>query len=113
MNTPLNFKKSNGLIPAIIQDCKTNEVYMLGFMNPESLEQTKKTGFVHFYSRSRKKIWMKGEKSGNKLKVIEIYSDCDADTLLIKVELQGTHVCHTGSLTCFQNTLPIKITYDI
>lgn len=89
------------LTPTIIQDYKTGTVYMLGYSNTQSLELTKKTGYVHFWSRSRNKLWLKGEESGNKLRVKEISNDCDHDTLLIKVELEGTCVCHTGALTCF------------
>ncbi len=97
----LDFKKGNGLIPAIIQDEKSGDVYMLGYMNEQALEETKKTGKVHFWSRSRKKLWMKGEESGNILVVKEILIDCDNDTILIKVKLQGAVVCHTGNKTCF------------
>lgn len=93
------------LIPAIIQDYKTQDVYMLGYMNTEALEKTKETGWVYFWSRSRNKLWMKGEQSGNKLKVKSIFLDCDKDTLLIKVELFGTHVCHTGSKDCFSECI--------
>lgn len=93
--------KITDLTPTIIQDSKSGVVYMLGFSNQESLEKTQSTGFVHFWSRSRNKLWMKGEESGNKLKVIEIRKDCDDDALLIKVELLGTHVCHTGNTSCF------------
>ena len=98
----IDFKKNSGLVPAIIQDYKTNEVYMLGYMNETALEKTQETGFVHFWSRSRKKLWMKGEESGNKLKMTELYIDCDNDTILIKVELIGACVCHTGSKSCFK-----------
>src|SRR5437868_6071527 len=101
MKHTINFSKGNGLVPAIIQDYKSGDVYMLGYMNKEALQQTIDTGWVHFWSRSRKKLWMKGEESGNKLKVHEIYADCDDDTLLIKVELKGSNVCHTGSKSCF------------
>lgn len=99
--TSLNFDKLNGLIPAIIQDASTNRVLMLGFMNRESLEKTRKTGFATFYSRTRRQIWTKGETSGNFLKVSDIIPDCDGDTLLIKAVPQGP-VCHTGSDTCFE-----------
>lgn len=95
----LIFKK--GLMPAIIQDYKTNEVLMLGYINKESLEKTKNTGWVFFWSRSKSKLWMKGEESGNKLKVKKILKDCDGDTILIKVELIGANVCHTGNKSCF------------
>ncbi len=97
----IDFKKDNGLVPTIIQDYQSNEVYMLGYMNKESLEKTKKTGYVWFFSRSKNRLWMKGEQSGNKLKVKQILTDCDNDSLLIKVELEGSHVCHTGEKCCF------------
>lgn len=97
----LDFSKDNGLIPTIIQDDNTLEVYMLGYSNKRSLEKTLSTGFVYLWSRSRNKLWMKGEESGNKLAVKEIYSDCDGDTILMKVKLIGKNVCHTGSKTCF------------
>lgn len=89
------------LIPTIIQDYKSKAVYMLGYSNAKSLEKTKKTRYVWFWSRSRKKLWTKGEESGNKLKVKEIYFDCDRDTILIKALLIGKNVCHTGNLSCF------------
>ena len=93
------------LIPTIIQDYKSKAVYMLGYSNAKSLEKTRRTGYIWFWSRSRKKLWMKGEESGNKLKVIKIYFDCDQDTLLIKVMLIGKNVCHSGSLSCFFNLI--------
>lgn len=74
---------------------------MLGYMNEEAFQKTKTTGFVHFFSRSRSKLWMKGEESGNKLKVVEVKTDCDADTILVKVILIGKNVCHTGNVSCF------------
>ena len=101
----IDFEKNNGLIPTIIQDNQTLEVYMLGYNNKESLEKTKSSGFVWFYSRSRKKLWMKGEESGNKLNVVNMYSDCDGDTILIKVDLIGKNVCHTGNKSCFYKKL--------
>ena len=91
----------NKLIATIIQDFKTFEIYMLGYSNKESLEKTKSSGYVWFYSRSRKKLWMKGEESGNKLKVVNIFIDCDDDTILIKTKLIGSNVCHTGNKSCF------------
>ncbi|MFA6532724.1 MAG: phosphoribosyl-AMP cyclohydrolase [Patescibacteria group bacterium] len=93
------------LIPTIIQDYKSKAVYMLGYSSVKSLEKTRKTGYVWFWSRSRKKLWMKGEESGNKLKVKKIYLDCDKDTLLFKVKLIGKKVCHTGNLSCFFNLI--------
>jgi len=91
------------LIPTIIQDYKSKAVYMLGYSSVKSLKKTNETGFVWFWSRSRKKLWMKGEESGNKLKVIKIFFDCDKDAILIKVKFIGKNVCHTGNLTCFFN----------
>lgn len=97
----LNFtKNSDGLLPAIIQDSRTGIVLMLGYMNQESFDLTKDSGIVVFFSRSRNKIWEKGETSGNFLNVKEILIDCDEDTILIKAEPVGP-VCHTGSSTCF------------
>ncbi|MDH6357661.1 phosphoribosyl-ATP pyrophosphohydrolase/phosphoribosyl-AMP cyclohydrolase [Parabacteroides sp. PF5-9] len=96
----LDFDKMGGLIPAIIQDNNTNKVLMLGFMNEEAFEQTRQTGKVTFYSRSKNRLWMKGETSGNVLKVVDITADCDNDTLLVKAIPAGP-VCHTGNDTCF------------
>ena len=90
-----------GLIPAIIQDVKSNEVLMMAYMNKTSLEKTVETGRTCFWSRSRQKYWMKGETSGNVQIVKEIFYDCDEDTLLIKVEQIGSSACHTGNRTCF------------
>ena len=98
----LDFKKMDGLVPAIVQDHRTNEVLMLGFVNPESFDRTVSTGFVTFFSRTRQKLWMKGETSGNRLKVISTSTDCDFDALLFKVEVQGDGlVCHEGTVSCF------------
>jgi len=108
MKTFLDFTKSNGLIPTIIQDYKSCDVYMLGYMSKESLQKTQETGYVYFWSRSRKRLWMKGEESGNKLKIKRIYTDCDNDSLLLKVELIGESVCHTGNKSCFYTKLEGK-----
>lgn len=99
----MDFNKMNGLVPAIIQDARTLRVLMLGFMNEEAFEKTKKIGQVTFYSRTRERLWTKGEESGNSLDVVEIIEDCDSDTLLIKVNPRGP-VCHTGSDTCFDES---------
>lgn len=97
----INFEKyADSLVPAIVQDVETQKVLMLGFMNVESLELTKTTGKVTFFSRSRQQIWTKGETSGNFLEVKEILMDCDADTILVKAKPVGA-VCHTGADTCF------------
>ncbi len=97
----LDFEKENGLIPAIVQDDASGEILMLGFMNAEALEITQKTGFVTFYSRSRKKLWTKGETSGQRLVVRELLVDCDQDALLVRAELWGAAVCHEGYRSCF------------
>nr|WP_185153840.1 bifunctional phosphoribosyl-AMP cyclohydrolase/phosphoribosyl-ATP diphosphatase HisIE [Dysgonomonas sp. 520] len=96
----MDFEKTGGLIPAIIQDNETNKVLMLGYMNEESLAKTHETGKVTFFSRTKNRLWTKGEESGNFLNVISIKDDCDHDTLLIKVNPVGP-VCHTGEDTCF------------
>lgn len=96
----LNFEKTNGLIPAIIQDSVTNKVLMLGYMNEEALTKTQETGRVTFFSRTKQRLWTKGEESGNYLNVVSIKDDCDHDTLLIKVNPEGP-VCHTGTDTCW------------
>jgi phosphoribosyl-ATP pyrophosphohydrolase/phosphoribosyl-AMP cyclohydrolase len=103
----LDFDKYQGLIPAIIQDHRTDKVLMLGFMNREAYDKTRRERRVTFYSRTRKELWTKGETSGNYLYVKDIIEDCDQDTLLIKADPQGP-VCHTGSDTCFneKNQLP-------
>lgn len=101
MNTELNFDKLGGLIPAIIQDNNTSKVLMLGFMNKEAYEKTVETGKVTFFSRSKNRLWTKGETSGNTLQVVSISPDCDQDTLLIKCIPAG-QVCHTGMDTCFR-----------
>ena len=101
----LDFEKMGGLIPAIIQDNNTGKVLMLGFMNEEAYEKTTETGKVTFFSRTKNRLWMKGEISGNILQVVNIMADCDNDTILVKAVPTGP-VCHTGSDTCFgeQNT---------
>lgn len=96
----LDFEKMGGLIPAIVQDNNTNKVLMLGFMNEEAYEATKNTGKVTFFSRTKNRLWMKGETSGNTLQVVSTMIDCDNDTLLIKANPAGP-VCHTGTDTCF------------
>lgn len=96
----LNFEKMGGILPAIIQDARSNEVLMLGFMNQEAYEKTVSDGKVTFYSRTKERLWTKGEESGNFMDVVEILEDCDADTLLIRANPQGP-ACHTGKRTCF------------
>ena len=102
----MDFTKLDGLIPAVVQDGETLEILMVGFMNEEALALTKKTGFVTFFSRTRNKLWMKGETSGNQLQVLDTLVDCDDDTLVIKVKRLGDgNVCHTGERTCFYRKL--------
>ncbi len=98
----MDFSKLDGLIPAVVQDDTSNEVLMVGFMNDEAWALTQQTGYVTFFSRTRNKLWMKGETSGNRLAVRKMLVDCDEDTVLIKVTREGDgNVCHTGERTCF------------
>jgi phosphoribosyl-AMP cyclohydrolase len=98
----MDFSKLAGLIPAVVQDDASSEVLMVGFMNEEALQQTRATGYVTFFSRTRNALWTKGETSGNRLRVKRLLVDCDEDTLLIRVERLGDgNVCHTGERTCF------------
>lgn len=101
----LDFSKSDGLITAVIQDHATGRVLMVGFMNEEAFRNTVESGFATFYSRSRKKLWLKGETSGHRLVVKEISTDCDRDALLVKVEARGPGVCHEGYQSCFYRRL--------
>lgn len=96
----IDFAKLNGLVPCVVQDSSTNKVLMLAFMNEEAYEKTKREKKVTFYSRSKKRLWTKGETSGNSLELVEILKDCDTDSLLIKVNPKGP-TCHTGADTCF------------
>src|SRR5471032_2162981 len=102
----INFAKDSGLVAGIVQDAKSGEVLMLGFLNDESYRKTLETGFVTFWSRTRSKLWMKGETSGNRLKIVSMATDCDNDALLFRVEVEGDGlVCHEGTVSCF--TKPI------
>ncbi len=101
----LDFGKLGGLVPAVIQDYATGRVLMLGFMNEEAFRKTVETGFATFYSRSRSKLWLKGETSGHRLVVKEISTDCDLDSVLLRVEPLGPGVCHEGYQSCFYRTL--------
>ena len=104
----IDFEKMDGLVPGIVQDAKTGEVLMLGFLNPTSYAKTLESGFVTFWSRTRQKLWMKGETSGNRLRVISAATDCDNDTLLFRVAVEGDGlVCHEGTVSCF--TRPITM----
>ena len=102
----MDYSKLAGLVPAVIQDSENAEVLMVGFMNEAALALTRSTGFATFFSRTRNKLWMKGETSGNKLEVVDLLVDCDDDTVLLKVKRLGDgNVCHTGQRTCFFRTL--------
>ena len=104
----IDFTKMDGLIPGMVQDAKTGELLMLGFLNETSYAKTLESGYVTFWSRSRQKLWMKGETSGNRLRVVEAATDCDNDALLFKVEVEGDGlVCHEGTVSCF--TKPIAM----
>ena len=102
----IDFEKAGGLVAGIVQDAKTGEVLMLGFLNEESYQKTTETGFVTFWSRTRSKLWMKGETSGNRLRVVSAATDCDNDALLFRVEVEGDGlVCHEGTVSCFTKPL--------
>jgi len=112
----IDFDKAGGLVPAIIQDYRSGDVLMLGFMNSMSFAETQRSGEVVFFSRSRNKLWKKGESSGHVLKVRELRVDCDADAVLIRVEAVGPGVCHEGYRSCFFRALEsdgqVKITEE-
>ena len=108
----LDFTKYNGLIPVIIQNNETQQVLMLGYMNEEALQKTQKENVVTFFSRSKKRLWTKGETSGNFLKVISIKEDCDQDALLIKVVSDGP-TCHNGTTSCFASEVPISFLNEL
>ena len=98
----MNFDKLDGLIPAVVQDDESDEVLMVGFMNEEALRRTVASGFATFFSRTRNTLWMKGETSGNRLQVVRMLTDCDVDTVLVRVRRLGEgNVCHTGARSCF------------
>ena len=97
----IDFGKMEGLVPAVVQEWTTGEVLMLGYMNREALEETLRSSDVTFYSRSRQKLWKKGETSGHSLRVVELRIDCDADTVLARVEMRGPGACHEGFRSCF------------
>ncbi len=102
----LDFDKMDGLVPGIVQDARTGEVLMTGFLNEESWRRTRETGYVTFWSRTRRKLWAKGETSGNRLRVISAATDCDRDTLLFRVHVEGDGlVCHEGMVSCFTRPL--------
>jgi phosphoribosyl-ATP pyrophosphohydrolase/phosphoribosyl-AMP cyclohydrolase len=108
----IDFEKMGGLAPAIVQDADNGEILMLGFMNREAFEKTLATGFVTFYSRTRNQLWTKGETSGNRLRLLSAATDCDNDTVLCKVRVEGDGlVCHEGTRSCF--TKPIALGTEV
>jgi phosphoribosyl-AMP cyclohydrolase len=106
----IDFTKLDGLVPGVVQDAATGQMLMVGFLNEESYRRTLESGFVTFWSRTRQKLWMKGESSGNRLRIIEASTDCDNDTLLFRVAVEGDGlVCHEGTVSCFTKKIPIRI----
>jgi phosphoribosyl-AMP cyclohydrolase len=104
----INFEEMDGLVPAIVQDADEGDVLMVGFMNRDAFDETFASGYVTFYSRTRQKLWTKGETSGNKLKIVSAATDCDSDTLLFLVRVEGDGlVCHEGTRSCFTRKLPM------
>ncbi|MBA2431330.1 MAG: phosphoribosyl-AMP cyclohydrolase [Chthoniobacterales bacterium] len=101
----IDFAKLGGVVPAVVQDHASGRVLMLGFMNAEAFDRTIESGFATFFSRSRQRLWLKGESSGHRLAVKEIFLDCDEDTVLLKVEMHGPGVCHAGYESCFYRKL--------
>ena len=108
-NAPtIDFAKMDGLVPGIVQDAKSGEMLMLGFLNEVSYQKTLESGFVTFWSRTRQKLWMKGETSGNRLRIVTAATDCDNDTLLFRVVVEGDGlVCHEGTVSCFTKEIPV------
>ena len=106
-----DFTKMSGILPAVIQDAFSGEVLMVGFMNRQALDMTMQAGYVTFFSRTRNRLWTKGETSGNRLRVVSAHIDCDRDTLLVRVEVEGEGlVCHRGTRSCFTETVIIAPT---
>jgi phosphoribosyl-AMP cyclohydrolase len=113
MDTELDFEKMEGLLPAVVQDNGGGEVLMVGFMNREAFEKTLEKGYVTFFSRTRNELWMKGETSGNRLRVVSALTDCDRDTLLLRVEVEGAGVvCHRGTRSCFTEAIPTFVSTE-
>ena len=105
----IDFDKMNGLVPGVVQDNATGEILMLGFLNAISYAKSLESGFVTFWSRTRQKLWMKGETSGNRLRIVSASTDCDNDTLVFKVVVEGDGlVCHEGTVSCFTKQIPIQ-----
>jgi len=110
----IDFEKMGGLVPAIVQDADNGDVLMVGFMNQEAYDKTLHTGYVTFYSRTRNKLWTKGETSGNRLRLTYAATDCDCDTILCKVRVEGDGlVCHEGTRSCFTKQISISETTNV
>ena len=110
MNVELDFDKMGGFIPAVVQDPSTGDVLMVGFMNHPALLRTLQSGYVTFFSRTRNQLWIKGESSGNRLRLISCQTDCDRDTLLLRVQVEGAGlVCHQGTRSCFTDPVPFPV----
>jgi len=109
MDMEIDFNKMQGLVPAIVQDAGSDQILMLGFMNQEAFERTLRCGYVTFFSRTRNQLWTKGESSGNRLKVISVTTDCDRDSFLVRVQVEGAGVvCHLGTRSCFTQEIPLS-----
>src|ERR1700752_4834153 len=114
MQPRIDFEKMDGLVAGIVQAAGTGEVLMLGFLNPESYAKTQETGFVTFWSRTRQKLWMKGESRGNRLRVVKAFTDCDQDTLLFEVVVEGDGlVCHEGTVSCFTRPIAVETAAEV
>ncbi len=110
----IDFAKGDGLVPGVVQDATTGEMLMLGFVNAESYAQTLETGYVTFWSRSRGKLWRKGETSGNRLRVVSAATDCDHDALLFRVVVEGDGlVCHEGTVSCFTKDITAEVMAEV
>ena len=108
MEAKLDFEKLGGLVPAVVQDARDASVLMVGFMNREAFDLTLQKGYVTFYSRTRNQLWTKGESSGNRLRLVSALTDCDRDTLLLRVDVEGEGVvCHRGTRSCFTESIPV------
>ena len=110
----IDFNKMDGLVPVVVQDNENKELLMVGFANPEAYRRTLETGYVTFFSRTRQKLWMKGETSGNRLRLISAATDCDNDCLLFRVEVEGDGlVCHEGTRSCFTKTIAMQSAAEV
>lgn len=106
----IDFQKTDGLVAGIVQDARTGEILMLGFLNQQSYARTLETGYVTFWSRSRQKLWTKGETSGNRLRVVSAATDCDQDALVFRVHVEGDGVvCHEGTVSCFTRPIAVAV----